>query len=163
MVLRAVTLRGARFNLSMYNINMKNSHTIQAQPVALGIASSDFNLSCYKQTDNTSPILRLVFLTTTGISLTTFESAKYPGWFISTSLEQRQPVAMCQKKDPIKRTTFCVNNQTHNTHPVPRVYVPSTARERVQTDGYCKGVELIDPSTTALFGCPHRRTLSGSR
>uniref|UniRef100_A0A8C7L910 Interleukin-1 n=1 Tax=Oncorhynchus kisutch TaxID=8019 RepID=A0A8C7L910_ONCKI len=86
-----------------------------AQPVALRIASSDFNLSCSKQTDSTAPILQLevsddqlrtisaqgdtarflFYMTTKGISLTTFESAKYPGWFISTSLEQRQPVAMC--------------------------------------------------------------------
>ncbi|XP_024237076.1 interleukin-1 beta isoform X2 [Oncorhynchus tshawytscha] len=137
MVLRAVTLRGGidhqrvRFNLSMYNINMKNSHTIQAQPVALRIASSDFNLSCSKQTDSTAPILQLerssddqlrtisaqgdtarflFYMTTKGISLTTFESAKYPGWFISTSLEQRQPVAMCQKEDLRKLTNFYVNN-----------------------------------------------------
>ncbi|CDQ84146.1 unnamed protein product [Oncorhynchus mykiss] len=137
MVLRAVTLRGgidhqrARFNLSMYNINMKNSHTIQAQPVALRIASSDFNLSCSKQTDSTAPILQLerssddqlrtisaqgdtarflFYMTTKGISLTTFESAKYPGWFISTSLEQRQPVAMCQTEDLRKLTNFYVNS-----------------------------------------------------
>lgn len=52
----------------------------------------------------------LFYMTTKGISLTTFESAKYPDWFISTSLEQRQPVAMCQKEDLRKLTNFYDNN-----------------------------------------------------
>ncbi|XP_045081295.1 interleukin-1 beta-like [Coregonus clupeaformis] len=135
MVLQAVTLQGgnnhlrARFNLSMYDINMDSS-TIHAKPVVLGIASSNFNLSCSMQTDSTTPILQLelcsedqlktisaqgdtvrflFYKTTQGISLTTFESAKYPGWFISTSLEQRKPVEMCQKED-VRNINFSVKN-----------------------------------------------------
>ncbi|CAB1318873.1 unnamed protein product [Coregonus sp. 'balchen'] len=114
MVLQAVTLQGGNNHLR----------------VVLGIASSNFNLSCSMQTDSTTPILQLelcsedqlktisaqgdtvrflFYKTTQGISLTTFESAKYPGWFISTSLEQRKPIEMCQKED-VRNINFSVKN-----------------------------------------------------
>uniref|UniRef100_A0A4W5MXW1 Interleukin-1 n=1 Tax=Hucho hucho TaxID=62062 RepID=A0A4W5MXW1_9TELE len=133
MELQAITIQGgnnkrARFNLSRYS-NTSTSTTIhQALPVVLGI--DQWKLSCSKQTDSATPVLQLercedqlttigaqeetvrflFYKRTTGISLTTFESAMYPGWFISTSLEPSQPIEMCQKQDVRKLTTFMVNN-----------------------------------------------------
>ncbi|XP_041706025.1 interleukin-1 beta [Coregonus clupeaformis] len=131
MKLQAVTMKGgnnrrARFNLSRYS-NICTTIN-KALPVVLGI--NNWNLSCSKQTGSETPVLQLECcedqLTTisaqedtvrflfykriTGISLTTFESAMYPGWFISTSLEPSQPIELCQKQDVGKLTTFMVNN-----------------------------------------------------
>nr|XP_046224247.1 interleukin-1 beta isoform X1 [Oncorhynchus gorbuscha] len=183
MVLRAVALRGgidhqrARFNLSMYNINMKNSHTIQAQPVALRIASSDFNLSCSKQTDSTAPILQLerssddqlrtisaqgdtarflFFMTTNG------RVAQVPR-LVHQHLTGATPARSdVSERGPQKdHQLLCQQLNTQHTPSPKSVYTKYSQRERDQTDGYCRGVELIDPSTTTLFGCPRRVLLWG--
>ncbi|KAM7368535.1 hypothetical protein PAMP_012869 [Pampus punctatissimus] len=52
----------------------------------------------------------LFYRRTTGVSLTTFESVKCPGWFISTSSEdEQQPVEMCQVDTSCRITYFKLN------------------------------------------------------
>ncbi|KAL4609525.1 interleukin-1 beta [Arapaima gigas] len=130
--LQAMTLQGGNFhrkvqlNLSTY---VCPSYTVgQGQPVTLGITETDLFLSCSKEND--VPILQLervsdrskmktineqddlsrfLFLKKgTGFSMTTFESAKYKGWFISTAIEEQEPVEMCTMQEANRITSFMV-------------------------------------------------------
>uniref|UniRef100_A0A3B4VPG1 Interleukin-1 n=2 Tax=Seriola dumerili TaxID=41447 RepID=A0A3B4VPG1_SERDU len=47
----------------------------------------------------------------TGISLTRFESVKYPGWFISTSESENQPLELCQTDSAQRVTYFKVSSK----------------------------------------------------
>ncbi|XP_010864531.1 interleukin-1 beta [Esox lucius] len=132
MALRAMTLRGGQssqrveFELSRY---VNASYAVHAQPVVLGISGTNLYLSCLRP-DGMTPVLHvehfdqhlstinsegeelrfLFYKKTTGISNTTFESAKYPCWFISTSVDPEQPVNMCQEKDIGVCAVFQVND-----------------------------------------------------
>ncbi|KAM9455366.1 interleukin-1 beta-like [Clarias gariepinus] len=119
--LLAVTLKGGNektwFNLSAYNPPTCRDNT-KGQAVCLGIVKSDFFLSC--TLDNGTPSLvieevkdkkslkairendgmeRFLFLrNSSGDTLNTFESVQYPGWFITTSKDEFQPVQMSQQQ-----------------------------------------------------------------
>ncbi|KAJ7988286.1 hypothetical protein DPEC_G00322000 [Dallia pectoralis] len=134
MALVAITLRGgqgqmrAKFKLSRY---MSPSCSIPAQPVVVGIVGTDRYLSCSKPEGSKNPVLHLekcledqlhticpegdklrflFYKKTTGISQTTFESAKYRRWFICTSVESTQPVELCLEKQLGKLSCFDVND-----------------------------------------------------
>ncbi|XP_024659141.2 interleukin-1 beta isoform X1 [Maylandia zebra] len=51
----------------------------------------------------------LFYRKTTGISLTTFESVKFRGWYISTSQQENQPVELCKVDAANRLTSFRVN------------------------------------------------------
>ncbi|KPP58922.1 interleukin-1 beta-like [Scleropages formosus] len=130
--LQAMTLQGGSFqrrvqlNLSMYVTPSYSSG--KGQPVTLGIVDTNLYLSC--SSENGMPILQLeevgdklrlkhisaeddlsrfLFLKRgTGLSMTTFESARYQGWFISTALQEREPVEMCTKQEANRITSFRV-------------------------------------------------------
>uniref|UniRef100_A0A3B1IM88 Interleukin-1 n=1 Tax=Astyanax mexicanus TaxID=7994 RepID=A0A3B1IM88_ASTMX len=125
--LLAVTLKGGnqsqsvRMNLSTYASPSCNS--TKGQPVCLGIAKSNLYLSC-TESDSGSPHLslevkelkmirgedglkRFLFLRSVkGGSVNTFESARFPGWFISTATEDYQPVEMCAEADTSRQRVF---------------------------------------------------------
>ncbi|XP_026210444.1 interleukin-1 beta [Anabas testudineus] len=48
----------------------------------------------------------LFYKVCTGQCLTTFESVKCPGWFISTSFKEDQPLEMCKEKGSQRLTNF---------------------------------------------------------
>ncbi|KAM9455367.1 interleukin-1 beta-like isoform 1-T1 [Clarias gariepinus] len=121
--LLAFTLKGGNeenktwFNLSAYNPPNCRDNT-KGQAVCLGIVKSNIFLSC--TSDNGTPSLvieevkdkeslkaikendgmeRFLFLrNSSGDTLNTFESVKYPGWFITTSKDEFQPVQMSQQQ-----------------------------------------------------------------
>ncbi|KTG34669.1 hypothetical protein cypCar_00029572, partial [Cyprinus carpio] len=101
----------------------------EAQPVCLGISNSNLYLAC-TQLDGSSPVLilkeasgsvntikagdpndsLLFFRKETGTRYNTFESVKYPGWFISTAFDDWEKVEMNQM--PTTRTTnFTLEDQ----------------------------------------------------
>ncbi|XP_051539870.1 interleukin-1 beta isoform X2 [Myxocyprinus asiaticus] len=131
--LKAVTLKGGnaqhkvRFNLSTY---VSTSPSVaDSQPVCLEISKSNLYLACTKQnpTDNPTLVLKevtdtlntitsddpnglLFFRKETGVSVNTFESVKYPGWFISTAFDDNEQVNVCQQ--PADRIiSFKLNDQ----------------------------------------------------
>ncbi|KAK9968698.1 hypothetical protein ABG768_003010 [Culter alburnus] len=115
--LMAVTLRDGnsdikvRFSLSTYVSPSVKPNA--SQPVCLSISNSNLYLAC---TNDSSPHLvleeitgtlntikagdphenLLFFRRETGVANNTFESVKYPGWFISTDYEDSKWVEMCQ-------------------------------------------------------------------
>ncbi|TSM28087.1 Metal transporter CNNM3 [Bagarius yarrelli] len=119
-ILLAITLKGANennkawFNLSAYNPPRCTENT-KGQPICLGIVKTNLFLSCTLQ--NETPFLGieevkdketlkaikendgmerfLFFRNGSGDSLNTFESVKYPGWFISTSKDDFKPSGRC--------------------------------------------------------------------
>ncbi|TRY92064.1 hypothetical protein DNTS_017520 [Danionella cerebrum] len=121
--LQAVTLKAGesnykvRFSMSLYMSVGSRPNT--SQPVCLGISKSNLYLACTKP-DGMSPQLvlqevtaplntisskdasgleSLLFLRSeSGVSVNSFESVKYPGWFISTAFEERRSVEMDSKQ-----------------------------------------------------------------
>ncbi|XP_047229233.1 interleukin-1 beta [Girardinichthys multiradiatus] len=129
--LQAVTLRGGycerKVNLGMSSYAPYCSSTIDSLTVLLSI-TKDLHISCSLKDDKVLLTLekysnedlqeiskdqnmdRFLFIKSTmGLSLTTFESVKYRGWFISTSYEDSdQTVEMCQAAVPGRVTSFNV-------------------------------------------------------
>ncbi|XP_060765200.1 interleukin-1 beta-like [Neoarius graeffei] len=122
-ILLAITLKAGQesnkawFNLSSFVPPNCTANT-KGQPVCLGIVKTNLFLSC--TLDNGTPLLGieevkdkqslksikendgmerfLFFRNGSGDSLNTFESVKYPGWFITTSRDDFKPVQMCQQQ-----------------------------------------------------------------
>lgn len=132
MVLQAITLRGnhnsvkkAIFSLGQY---ISNQDTPEAPPVALSIAGSKWHISCSMTSEKAvlqleevscgldciqgdGEMTRFLFYkrdSGNGMSLTTFESAKYRGWFIRTSSVDNEAVSMCHATS-LKMTSFNIN------------------------------------------------------
>ncbi|XP_016302645.1 interleukin-1 beta [Sinocyclocheilus anshuiensis] len=132
--LKAVTLSAAaiqykvRFSMSTY---VSSAPQKDAQPVCLGISNSNLYLAC-TQSDGSSPDLLLkevsgplntikagdpngydsllFFRKETGTAYNSFESVKYPGWFITTAFDDWEKVEMYQV--PTNRTTnFTLEDQ----------------------------------------------------
>ncbi|XP_072514438.1 interleukin-1 beta [Salminus brasiliensis] len=129
--LLAVTLKGGndsqsvRINLSAYTT--PSCTATKGQPVCLGIANSNLYLSCIKSASGTPQLSleevkdkealktiyenddmeRFLFLrSVTGDSINTFESVKFPRWFICTSKEEYKPVQMCTEQDTSRQKVF---------------------------------------------------------
>uniref|UniRef100_A0A8C9TKH4 Interleukin-1 n=1 Tax=Scleropages formosus TaxID=113540 RepID=A0A8C9TKH4_SCLFO len=131
--LQAMTLQGGSFqrrvqlNLSMYVTPSYSSG--KGQPVTLGIVDTNLYLSC--SSENGMPILQLEVKVNLMLQLQRkrlyplhlsdtflqkgdrtlhdhFESARYQGWFISTALQEREPVEMCTKQEANRITSFRV-------------------------------------------------------
>uniref|UniRef100_A0AAY4AWL8 Interleukin-1 n=1 Tax=Denticeps clupeoides TaxID=299321 RepID=A0AAY4AWL8_9TELE len=132
--LQAIVLPGGnesksvKLNLSTYVT--PTATRPQAQPIALGIVDSNFYLAC-KATSDKTPVLTvevisdqqqletinaegdmarfLFFKSVNGQSMNTFESAKFPGYFISTSFKDQKPVEVCKQQVTERINTFRVN------------------------------------------------------
>nr|XP_046230479.1 interleukin-1 beta [Scatophagus argus] len=128
--LQAITLTGGQaerkvnFKLSRYMGVCASSD--KGQTVVLSIANSKWHISCSMKdgravlnleecsdeqlqtiSDSENMDRFLFYKRTTGKSLTTFESVKCCGWFISTSYEdENQPVEMCQADAVGRLATF---------------------------------------------------------
>ncbi|XP_041914740.1 interleukin-1 beta-like [Alosa sapidissima] len=126
--LQAITLQGGNMNkrvqleLTTYLPSVPRAN---GRPIALGLGRNLY-LSC--NFTSGKPVLGiemvrkedlesisgdmnrfLFYKTVSGQSQTSFESAKYEGYFISTSNRNRQPVDMCQSQDaPNRLTSFMV-------------------------------------------------------
>ncbi|KAI5099769.1 interleukin-1 beta, partial [Silurus meridionalis] len=133
-LLFAITLKGGNednktwFNLSSYDRPNCKENT-KGQPVCLGIVKSNLFLSCallnetpflgievYKETlkdikENDGMERFLFFRNGSGDFLNTFESVKYPGWFITTSKEDFKPVQMA-KQQPSHLQLFTLHDET---------------------------------------------------
>uniref|UniRef100_A0A3B4DMX4 Interleukin-1 n=1 Tax=Pygocentrus nattereri TaxID=42514 RepID=A0A3B4DMX4_PYGNA len=136
--LLAVTLRGGNSNRSV-GINLSTYTTpgckaTNGQPICLKIAQSNLYLACTKESGTSSQphlILEdvkdeetlktieendgmerfLFFRKVTGGSINTFESVKYPHWFISTSKNESMPVDMCVEEDTSRQKIFTLQDQ----------------------------------------------------
>ncbi|KAK1800869.1 hypothetical protein P4O66_006042 [Electrophorus voltai] len=135
-VLQAVTLKGGNlhrrvlFHLSSYT--PPRCSDLRGQPVCLGIAKSKLYLSCTNVSGNPTLSIeeindkdtlktisanndmdRFLFLRRgTGNSVNTFESVKYPGWFISTSQADHERVDMCVENDASRLKVFTLYDKT---------------------------------------------------
>uniref|UniRef100_A0A3B4C059 Interleukin-1 n=1 Tax=Pygocentrus nattereri TaxID=42514 RepID=A0A3B4C059_PYGNA len=138
--LLAVTLRGGNSNRSgKLGINLSTYTTpgckaTNGQPICLKIAQSNLYLACTKESGTSSQphlILEdvkdeetlktieendgmerfLFFRKVTGGSINTFESVKYPHWFISTSKNESMPVDMCVEEDTSRQKVFTLQDQ----------------------------------------------------
>ncbi|KAG7480816.1 hypothetical protein MATL_G00060220 [Megalops atlanticus] len=131
--LQAMTLQGGsmhhKVQLNLCTYVAPGSNNSQGRPVALGIGT-DLYLSCSMSSDKAilqleevkdkdalktisaqGDMVRFLFLKRdSGLSMTTFESARVPGWFISTAKEDKKPVEMCSAGDSNRITYFKVNN-----------------------------------------------------
>ncbi|KAK5606622.1 hypothetical protein CRENBAI_017890 [Crenichthys baileyi] len=129
--LQAITLRGGycerKVNFEMSSYVPPFNSTINSVTVLLSIMK-DLHISCFLKDDKVLLTLeeyseedlkeiskdqnmdRFLFIKrTSGLSLTTFESVKYCGWFISTSSKNSdQTVEMCQAAVPGRVTSFKV-------------------------------------------------------
>ncbi|XP_048877305.1 interleukin-1 beta [Brienomyrus brachyistius] len=130
--LQAMWLQGGTFyhrvrlNLSTYvSPSLPGGY---AQPVALGIAGTNLYLSCSMKQE--TPILQLeevsnssklkiinaqadmarflFFKRGSALTMTSFESAKYNGWYISTAKENGERVDMCTMQNSSRLTSFMV-------------------------------------------------------
>ncbi|XP_066506511.1 interleukin-1 beta [Hoplias malabaricus] len=132
-ILLAATLKGGNtgvyINLSAYTTAKKAT---DGQPVCLGIAQSNLYLACtevsgiphltleevkdkdtLKLIKEDSDMKKFLFLRqVTGVSVNTFESVKYRGWFISTSNEEYKHVDMCEAEDKNRQKVFSLQDQT---------------------------------------------------
>ncbi|KAI7793631.1 interleukin-1 beta [Triplophysa rosa] len=121
--LKAATLKGGnihqkvQFNLCTYV--SPSSSVADSQPVCLGISNSSLYLACSRSDSSNLPKLELREITDTlntieandpmgydhllfyrkqsGVAYNTFESVKFPGWFISTTFEDFEEVEVCQQ------------------------------------------------------------------
>ncbi|XP_036450789.1 interleukin-1 beta [Colossoma macropomum] len=136
--LLAVTLKGGNssqsvcMNLSTYTT--PGCKATNGQPICLRIAQSNLYLACTKESGTSSQphlILEdvkdeetlktieenddmerfLFFRKVTGDSINTFESVKYPHWFISTSKNESMPVDMCVEEDTSRQKVFSLRDQ----------------------------------------------------
>uniref|UniRef100_A0A673FQB2 Interleukin-1 n=2 Tax=Sinocyclocheilus rhinocerous TaxID=307959 RepID=A0A673FQB2_9TELE len=132
--LKAVTLSAGtiqykvRFSMSTY---VSSAPQNNGQPVCLGISNSNLYIAC-TQSGGSSPVLLLkevsdplntikagdpngndsllFFKKETGTAYNTFESVKYPGWFITTAFDDWKRVEMYQV--PTDRTAnFTLEDQ----------------------------------------------------
>ncbi|XP_037607763.1 interleukin-1 beta [Sebastes umbrosus] len=129
--LQAITLSGGNcerkvtFKLARYMTSSFSS----GQSVLLSITNTDLHISCsmedgkavlkleecnvqnLKKISDAGNMDRFLFYKSTqGVSLNTFESVKYPGWFISTSGEdERQAVEMCTVDADNRLMCFNIN------------------------------------------------------
>ncbi|MEQ2289209.1 hypothetical protein AMECASPLE_030588 [Ameca splendens] len=127
--LQAITLRGGycerKVNFEMSSYAPCSSSKIKDLTVLLSI-TKDLHISCSLKDDKVLLTLeeyskedlqeiskdqnmdRFLFIKSpSALSLTTFESVKYPGWFISTSSKDSdQTVEMCQADVPGRVTSF---------------------------------------------------------
>uniref|UniRef100_A0A665UTX7 Interleukin-1 n=1 Tax=Echeneis naucrates TaxID=173247 RepID=A0A665UTX7_ECHNA len=127
MELNAVTLQAGSENHKVHLTMSTYVHpaaSTEARPVALCIKDTNFYLSCHMK-DNMptlhlelvedkstmqrfsadSDMVRFLFYTRlSGLNITTFMSARYPGWYISTAEEDNKPVEMCTETDSRYRT-----------------------------------------------------------
>ncbi|KAE8285371.1 Interleukin-1 beta Precursor [Larimichthys crocea] len=131
--LEAITLRGGNCERK---VNFKLERYItpcvspgEGQPVVLSITNNNMHISCTMNdgkavlkleecceetlsriSDDGNMDRFLFYRRITGMNLTTFESVKCPGWFISTSYEcENQPVEMC-KANTVRRVTCFKTN-----------------------------------------------------
>uniref|UniRef100_A0A672K6S0 Interleukin-1 beta n=1 Tax=Sinocyclocheilus grahami TaxID=75366 RepID=A0A672K6S0_SINGR len=118
--LKAVTLSAAaiqykvRFSMSTY---VSSAPQKDAQPVCLGISNSNLYLACthgplntIKAGDPNGYDSLLFYRKETGTAYNSFESVKYPGWFITTAFDDWEKVEMYQV--PTNRTTnFTLEDQ----------------------------------------------------
>uniref|UniRef100_A0A3B4BZC4 Interleukin-1 n=1 Tax=Pygocentrus nattereri TaxID=42514 RepID=A0A3B4BZC4_PYGNA len=133
--LLAVTLRGGNSNRMGINLSTYTTPGCKAtngQPICLKIAQSNLYLACTKESGTSSQphlILEacthdhlrkptndgmerfLFFRKVTGGSINTFESVKYPHWFISTSKNESMPVDMCVEEDTSRQKVFTLQDQ----------------------------------------------------
>ncbi|XP_077099689.1 interleukin-1 beta [Siphateles boraxobius] len=132
--LLAVTLRNANaqfkvdFSLSMYASTSASPNA--SQPVCLGISQTNLYLACTKLDDSPPQLVLkeinetlntikagdqydnlLFFRKETGVANNTFESVKYPGWFISTVYDEFKPVEMSQTISKDRCTTFTLEKK----------------------------------------------------
>lgn len=124
--LQAITLKGGNYQ---HKVNFKMSryisHSISpGDGLTVVLSINNLHISCHKKDDNVVLTLEkydgdiltdddmerfLFYKKTTGISLTTFESVKFRGWFISTSEDENQPVELCKVDTASRLTSFRVN------------------------------------------------------
>ncbi|KAJ8379279.1 hypothetical protein SKAU_G00000570 [Synaphobranchus kaupii] len=130
--LQAVILQGGsidlKVNLHLATYKSRTFTDSARRPVALSIAGRNLYLSCSKSAG--SPILQLeevkdrkmlktinaegdmgrfLFLRREqGFAGTSLESLKFRGWFISTAVENKMPVEMCEEASPARFTTFSI-------------------------------------------------------
>ncbi|XP_070707170.1 interleukin-1 beta [Pempheris klunzingeri] len=126
--LRAFLLKGGQtehrgnFQMSKYSTGSSDG----CQAVMISIVNSSLYFSCSRQSDQ--PMLsleecsvgdltsishggsmaRFLFYRNTLCSMTTFQSVNCPGWFISTSQTDKQPVEMCEQ-DACRYMNFKMN------------------------------------------------------
>lgn len=131
--LLAITLKNGNsqfkvdFSLSLYASTSASPNA--SQPLCLGISQTNLYLACTKLNDSSPHLVLkeinktlntikagdeyddlLFFRKETGVANNTFESVKYPGWFISTAYEDNQLVEMSQMSNG-RCTTFMLENQ----------------------------------------------------
>ncbi|KAJ8339512.1 hypothetical protein SKAU_G00362980 [Synaphobranchus kaupii] len=133
VALQFMTLKDKEFNQRTVKLSLSaymafNIPANQGQPVALGIANTNLYMSC--AINSGTPKLQLeevnnkdkleiinahgekerflFFKSGSGFSSTTFESAKFKGWYISTEPNCDAPVEMCTKQTANRLTTFMV-------------------------------------------------------